>query len=129
MPVMRRVAGFSFRRHAECSGIALSALRFAGPPYSSLPTRACLASLSLGFANPQAQVLKNVDGLLAGAGSSKKSVLKATCFLKDMNHFNDFNGVYAEYWGENKPARSCVEVARLPKDVLVEIEVIAVEEK
>lgn len=46
-----------------------------------------------------------------------------------MNHFNDFNGVYAEYWGENKPARSCVEVARLPKDVLVEIEVIAVEEK
>ena len=77
----------------------------------------------------QAQVLKNVDGLLAGAGSSKKSVLKATCFLKDMNHFNDFNGVYAEYWGENKPARSCVEVARLPKDVLVEIEVIAVEEK
>lgn len=108
----------------------------AATPHPILFSHATPASLSL--AQPhyrsasltlQAQVLKNVDGLLAGAGSSKKSVLKATCFLKDMNHFNDFNGVYAEYWGENKPARSCVEVARLPKDVLVEIEVIAVEEK
>lgn len=109
--------GRGTRGHSASHPLLARYTSLAQPRYRS-------ASLTL-----QAQVLKNVDGLLAGAGSSKKSVLKATCFLKDMNHFNDFNGVYAEYWGENKPARSCVEVARLPKDVLVEIEVIAVEEK
>lgn len=117
---------FSLPGLARSSTDALRSVRFPAPA-ALYPSP--LISDALGSANGQAQVLKNVDGLLAGAGSSKKSVLKATCFLKDMNHFNDFNGVYAEYWGENKPARSCVEVARLPKDVLVEIEVIAIEEK
>lgn len=73
--------------------------------------------------------MKNIEGLLSASGSSKASVLKTTCFLKDMNDFVPFNEVYAAFWGETKPARSCVEVARLPKDVLVEVEFIAVEDK
>ncbi|TXT13617.1 hypothetical protein VHUM_00984 [Vanrija humicola] len=82
-----------------------------------------------GVKEQTAQVLKNVTAVLAASGSSKKSVLKTTCFLKDMNDFADFNALYAEFFGETKPARSCVEVARLPKDVLVEVEFVAVEEK
>ena len=59
------------------------------------------------------------------AGASFESVVKTTVFIKDMNDFAVLNEVYGEYFHTHKPARSCVEVARLPKDVLVEIEVIA----
>ena len=59
-------------------------------------------------------------------GYTFNDVVKATCFIKDMNDFAAVNEVYAEYLGEAKPARACVEVARLPKDVKVEIELIAV---
>jgi len=71
------------------------------------------------------QVLKNLGEILKSAGSSFKNVFKTTVFLKDMNDFAAMNEIYAETFGESKPARSTVEVARLPKDVLVEIEVIA----
>jgi 2-iminobutanoate/2-iminopropanoate deaminase len=71
------------------------------------------------------QVFKNLKAVLEEAGASLESVVKATVFLKDMNSFIVFNEVYGQYFAEHKPARSCVEVARLPKDVLVEIEVIA----
>ena len=64
--------------------------------------------------------------MLEKAGSSLAKVVKTTVFIKDMNDFAALNGVYAEMFGDAKPARSCVEVARLPKDVLVEIECIAV---
>lgn len=73
-----------------------------------------------------AQSLKNVQAILAEAGADFSHVVKSTVFIKDMNEFAAINEVYAEYFGENKPARACVEVARLPKDVKVEIEVIAV---
>ena len=73
-----------------------------------------------------AQSLKNVKAILAEAGLDFSHVVKSTVFIKDMNEFAAINEVYAEYFGENKPARACVEVARLPKDVKVEIEVIAV---
>ena len=72
--------------------------------------------------------LTNIKNVLAEAGADFSNVVKTTVFIKDMNEFNDLNEVYAEFFGENKPARSCVEVARLPKDVKVEIEVIAVVE-
>ncbi len=71
------------------------------------------------------QSLENVGAILRGAGYDFKDVVKATVFIKDMNDFAKINAVYSEYLGEVKPARACVEVARLPKDVLVEIEVIA----
>lgn len=73
-----------------------------------------------------AQSLKNVQAILKEVGADFSHVVKSTVFIKDMNEFADINEVYAEYFGENKPARACVEVARLPKDVKVEIEVIAV---
>jgi 2-iminobutanoate/2-iminopropanoate deaminase len=71
------------------------------------------------------QVFKNVQAVLKEAGASLESVIKTTVFIKDMNDFGKVNEVYGEYFHTHKPARSCVEVARLPKDALVEIEVIA----
>ncbi len=72
-----------------------------------------------------AQVLKNLDEVLAEAGSSKDKVIKTTIFLKDMEDFHIVNKIYSDFFGEHKPARSTVQVSRLPKDVLVEIDVIA----
>ncbi len=71
------------------------------------------------------QVLKNVDAVLQEAGASRDTVIKTTVFIKNMDNFPLINEVYEKYFSNHKPARSCVEVARLPKDVLVEIEVIA----
>ncbi|HEY9577597.1 MAG TPA: 2-iminobutanoate/2-iminopropanoate deaminase [Pseudobacillus sp.] len=71
------------------------------------------------------QVFKNLQAVLAEAGASLNTVVKATVFIADMEEFAAVNDVYSQYFGEHKPARSCVEVARLPKDVKVEIEVIA----
>ena len=71
------------------------------------------------------QVFQNLQGVLSAAGASLESVVKATVFIKNMDDFGDLNEVYGKYFSNHKPARSCVEVARLPKDVLVEIEVIA----
>lgn len=71
------------------------------------------------------QSLQNVESILKEAGSSLEQVIKCTVFIKDMNDFPKINQVYAEFFQEPFPARSCVEVARLPKDVLVEIEAIA----
>ena len=71
------------------------------------------------------RVLDNLAGVLAAAGSSFDQVVKTMVFIKDMNDFSALNEVYAEYFVNDPPARSCVEVARLPKDVKVEIELIA----
>ncbi|WP_113928177.1 RidA family protein [Bacillus sp. P14.5] len=71
------------------------------------------------------QVFKNLKAVLEEAGASLDTVVKATVFIKDMNDFGAINEVYGQYFDTHKPARSCVEVARLPKDALVEIEVIA----
>jgi len=71
------------------------------------------------------QVFRNLEGVLEAAGASFETVVKATVFIKDMEQFAEVNEVYGEYFHTHKPARSCVEVARLPKDALVEIEVVA----
>lgn len=70
------------------------------------------------------QVCKNIKALLEASGSSIEKVVKTTCFLSDMNDFAAFNDVYAEYF-TGKPARSCVAVKTLPKNVLVEIDTVA----
>ena len=70
------------------------------------------------------QVMKNLQAVLEAAGSSLEKAVKTTCFLADMGDFAAFNGVYAKYF-TTKPARSCVAVKTLPKNVLVEVEVIA----
>lgn len=71
------------------------------------------------------QVFKNLTEVLKAAGTDMSKVFKTTVFIKDMNDFAVINGIYAQYFTEPFPARSCVEVARLPKDVLLECEVIA----
>lgn len=71
------------------------------------------------------QVFRNLEAVLEAAGASFETVVKATVFIKDMDQFAEVNEVYGEYFHTHKPARSCVEVARLPKDALVEIEVVA----
>ncbi len=71
------------------------------------------------------QVLKNLSAVLEAAGSSLAKVVKTSVFLKNLDDFASFNSVYAEFLGEAKPARSTVQAARLPREVLVEIDVIA----
>lgn len=72
------------------------------------------------------QALRNLAAVLTAAGSGLNRVVKTTVFLKSMDDFAHMNGVYAELFGAAKPARSTVEVSRLPKDALVEIEAVAV---
>ena len=72
------------------------------------------------------QVMKNVKNLPEAAGTSVDQVVKTGVFIKNMDDFATINGIYAKYFAKDCPARSCVEVARLPKDVLLEMEAIAV---
>lgn len=73
------------------------------------------------------QVLENLSEVLKASNSSLKQVIKTTIFLSDMEHFGIVNGIYAEFFGDHKPARSTVAVKTLPKDALVEIECIALQ--
>lgn len=72
------------------------------------------------------QSMENIKAILEEAGTSLNNVVKTSIFLKDLNDFEAVNEVYGTYFIENKPARSCVQVARLPKDAVIEIEAIAV---
>ena len=72
------------------------------------------------------QVFTNIRNLLEDSGSSIEKVIKTTVFIKDMNDFKRINDIYATFFKEPYPARSCVEVARLPKDVKLEVEAIAI---
>lgn len=80
-----------------------------------------------GIAEQTKQVLENLQAVLKAAGSDLSKAVKTTVFIKDMNNFTAMNEVYGkpEYFGPNPPARSTIEVARLPRDVMVEIEVVA----
>lgn len=83
--------------------------------------------LSDGNITEQAHLcIKNIKNILKAANMNLNNVVKTSCFLKEMGDFAEFNEVYAQYFNENKPARSCVAVKELPKGALVEIEVIAI---
>ncbi len=71
------------------------------------------------------QMFANIEGVLAAAGLTFANVVKTTVFMTDLSQFATLNGIYAQYFPENPPARSCVEVSALPKGALVECEVIA----
>lgn len=71
------------------------------------------------------QVLTNLEAVLEAGGASMGTVVRTTVFLKSMDDFPQVNAIYAEAFGDHRPARACVEVSRLPKDVLVEIDAIA----
>ena len=74
------------------------------------------------------QAIGNLKNLIEASGSSMEKIVKTTVFIKNMNDFGKINDIYKEFFTSDFPARSCVEVARLPKDVLIEIEAIAVVE-
>ncbi len=95
--------------------------------YSSgqIPLTASGELVSGGVREQTHQVFANLKAVLKEAGAAFNTVIKATVFIKNMDQFAEINEVYGEYFKEHKPARSTVEVARLPKDVLIEIEVIA----
>ncbi|GAB3628144.1 reactive intermediate/imine deaminase [Pandoraea terrae] len=103
-------------------GVGLSGLVFCS---GQLPVAPDTGEVPVGIGAQTHQSLKNVAAVLAAGGASLDSVVKTTVFVKDLGQFAEMNKVYASYFGENAPARSTVEVARLPKDVLVEIEAIA----
>ena len=91
-----------------------------------IPVDPATGTIPEGIEAQAAQSLSNIKAILAQAGLTPAAVVKTTVFLSDMNHFASMNEVYAKFFeGTVYPARSAVEVARLPKDVLVEIETIA----
>ncbi|MDU5261653.1 MAG: Rid family detoxifying hydrolase, partial [Clostridium celatum] len=75
--------------------------------------------------NATKQSMENVKAILEAAGTSLEKVIKTSIFLKDLNDFAVVNEIYGTYFSENPPARSCVQVAKLPKDAVIEIEAIA----
>lgn len=103
-------------------GIRLGALVFAS---GQLPMAADGTIVEGGIEAQTRQSIENLSNILKAAGADLSTVIKTTVFVKDLNHFASVNAIYAECFGVHKPARSTVEVARLPKDALVEIEAIA----
>ncbi|MFW5489468.1 MAG: RidA family protein [Desulfovibrio sp.] len=103
------------------------AMQIAGLLFTSgqLPIDPATGKMPKDIAGQTRQSLENVKAVLAEVYTGMKNVIKTTVFLSDMDNFAAMNEVYAEYFSAPFPARSCVEVARLPKDALVEIEVIA----
>lgn len=95
-----------------------------------VPINPATGNIVAGDAEQQArQALENLKAVLEAAGTGLSNVIKTTVFIKDMNEFSIINKVYGEYFTEPYPARSCVEVARLPRDVRIEIEAVALKEK
>jgi len=90
-----------------------------------IPLNAEGALVDGGIVEQTTQVMKNLEAVLQAAGSSLAGVLKTTVYLRDMNDFPEMNKVYGEFFGDSLPARATVQVSRLPKDVAVEIDVIA----
>lgn len=89
-----------------------------------IPIDPATGELKTTIEDQAAQSCKNVIAILEAAGSNADKVIKTVCYISDMNQFGAFNAVYEKYF-TSKPARSCVEVARLPKDVFCEVEAIA----
>ena len=104
------------------------AIEVNGMVYTSgqIPVNPATGEIADSIEGQARQVMENVKNLLEAAGTSMGNVVKTTVFIKDMNDFGKINEIYAEYFEGACPARSCVEVARLPKDVLMEMEAVAV---
>ena len=104
------------------------AIEVNGVVYTSgqIPVNPATGEIPEGVEAQAKQAFSNIAALLAEAGSSIEKVVKTTVFIKNMEDFGKINTIYADYFTGTFPARSCVEVARLPKDVLLEIEAIAI---
>ena len=90
-----------------------------------IPVNPQTGEIPVGAEAQAIQVFENIRNLLSSAGSGIEKVIKTTVFIKNMDDFAKINEIYKQYFSEPYPARSCVEVARLPKDVLIEVEAIA----
>lgn len=103
------------------------AIEVNGTVYTSgiIPVNPATGEIPEGSAAQARQALTNLSHLLEAAGTGMENVIKTTVFIKEMNDFGAINEVYQTFFSGAFPARSCVEVARLPKDVLIEIEAIA----
>ena len=103
------------------------AIELNGMVYTSgvIPVDPASGNIPEGSVAQARQAFTNLSNLLEAAGTSTANVIKTTVFIKEMNDFGAINEVYAEFFPAPYPARSCVEVARLPKDVMLEIEAIA----
>ena len=93
-----------------------------------IPARPDGSLIEGGIAEQVTQVLENLKAVLIKAGSGVDKVVKTTVYLSDMNNFAAMNEVYGKFFGDHKPARATIQAARLPKDVLVEMDCIAVAE-
>lgn len=127
MATNRKLEVISTSEAPAAIGPYSQAIRLGGLLFTSgqIPLDASGALVEGSIEEQTHQVFRNLKAVLQEAGATFQDVVKATVFMKDMNQFATVNGIYASYFGDHKPARSAVEVARLPKDVLVEIEVIA----
>lgn len=103
-------------------GILFSDLIFTS---GQIPVNPADSKIPEGITEQTKQSISNLKAVIEAAGGSADKILKVTVFLKDINDFNAMNEVYAAFFPKPFPARTCVEVSRLPKDVLVEIEAIA----
>jgi 2-iminobutanoate/2-iminopropanoate deaminase len=90
-----------------------------------IPVNPATGEIPAGIEAQAEQAFSNLAALLQASGTSVEAVIKTTVFIKEMNDFGKINEIYAAYFAQPYPSRSCVEVARLPKDVLLEIEAIA----
>ena len=93
-----------------------------------IPVNPATGEIPEGIEAQAEQVMTNMKNLLEAAGTSMENVVKTTVFIKSMDDFGTINGIYSKYFEKDCPARSCVEISRLPKDVLLEMEAIAVKE-
>lgn len=103
------------------------AIEISGMVYTSgvIPVDSATGVVAEGVEAQAEQAFKNICNLVEASGSKVENIIKTTVFIKEMNDFGKINEIYKKYFKEPFPARSCVEVARLPKDVLLEIEAIA----
>ena len=93
-----------------------------------IPVNPATGEIPEGIEAQAEQVMTNMKNLLEAAGTSMENVVKTTVFIKSMDDFGTINGIYSKYFEKDCPARSCVEISRLPKDVLLEMQAIAVKE-
>ncbi len=105
-----------------CHAVEADGFIFASGQIPADPTTGNLVE---GIENQTKQSLENIIAILKSEGCTLNNVIKSTVFITDMNNFAKVNEVYGKYFAEHKPARSCVQVAKLPKDAMIEIEVIA----
>ncbi len=118
-------------KHApEAIGPYSQAIEVNGMIYTSgiIPVVPETGEIPEGIQAQARQALTNLKALLTDAGSGMDQVIKTTVFIKNMDEFAAINEIYAAYFENDYPARSCVEVARLPKDVLLEVEAVALKE-